>query len=66
MPWERTGPPAKILRIAMYPFTYHQLLERMNLLHYGVNSFTNAVLRNAEIAYPALKLWEVEIDTRED
>jgi len=41
-------------------------MERMNLLHYGVNKFLKEVVNNAKDCYPLLKTFEYTIDSRED
>mmetsp|Transcript_41001 Transcript_41001/g.39537 ORF Transcript_41001/g.39537 Transcript_41001/m.39537 type:complete len:112 (+) Transcript_41001:90-425(+) len=78
MPWERHSAPVKLLRFFFFSminaiiesldfkFTRTKLMERMNLLHYGVNQYTDEVLKNAEYAYPLLKVYNVQIDSREE
>lgn len=56
----------KVLRLMYYPLYYHKLMERMNLLHYGVNKFTQEVSFNSQEAYPLLKTFEIMIDSRDD
>ena len=65
-PHERSPLPIRMLRIVYYPMYYHKLMERMNLLHYGVNKFLKEVVNNAKDCYPLLKTFEYTIDSRED
>ena len=43
------------LRMVYYPFYYHKLIERMNLMHYGVNEYIKSVSENGAYGYPLLK-----------
>ena len=56
----------KLLRVLYFPLYYHKLMERMNLMHYGVNRFTNEVVMSAQDCYPLLRSYHFEIDPRED
>ena len=34
-------------------------MERMNLMHYGINEYTNEMIDSAEEAYPLLRTFKV-------
>lgn len=46
-PFDRTSYAMAILRFVYYPFYYHKLMERMNLMHYGLNKYIREVSENA-------------------
>lgn len=48
-----------------YPLYYHQLMERMNLLHCGLNGYVRQMVDAAREAYPLVKATEIEIDSRD-
>jgi hypothetical protein len=41
-------------------------MERLNLLHYGLNAYTRELMRQAQYGYPMLTCKEMVIDSRED
>ena len=53
-PRERISTPMAVLRVLYFPLYYHKLMERMNLIHYGVNKYINEVSTNAAYGYPLL------------
>jgi len=53
------------LRMLYFPFYYHTLMERMNLMHYGINKYIEEVSKNAANYYPLLKNYNVIIDSRD-
>ena len=65
-PWDRSSYPMKILRMVYFPLYYHKLLERMNLMHYGVNRYLTEFTKSANESYPMLKAYQFEIDARDD
>lgn len=54
-PFDRTSHAMEALRMIYYPFYYHKLMERMNLMHYGVNHYIKTVSENSALGYPLLK-----------
>lgn len=42
-PFDRTTYAMKVLRVIYYPAYYYKLMERMNLMHYGVNRYLNDI-----------------------
>lgn len=40
-------------------------MERMNLMHYGVNKYIEEVSVNAALGYPLLRNFQIIIDSRE-
>ncbi|CDW86441.1 UNKNOWN [Stylonychia lemnae] len=64
-PFDRTSYAMALLRVLYFPFYYHTLMERMNLMHYGLNKYIDEVCENAAYGYPLLKNFSVIIDSRE-
>lgn len=64
-PFDRTSYAMAILRVLYYPLYYHKLMERMNLMHYGLNKYISEVGVNAAHGYPLLKYFQVVIDSRD-
>eukprot|EP00347_Sterkiella_histriomuscorum_P010839 403374727 len=64
-PFDRTSYAMAILRVLYFPLYYHKLLERMNLMHYGVNKYISEVSDNAALGYPMLRTFNLIIDSRE-
>ena len=65
-PWDRRGLPMRLFRMVYYPVYYHRLLERMNIMHYGLNQYIDKVSWGVQEAYPWIKCEEVRVDARED
>ena len=54
-PSERTTYAMKALRVMYYPAYYYKLMERMNLMHYGVNRYTDDLAQSVSKSYPLIK-----------
>lgn len=65
-PWDRTAYAMKILRVLYFPLYYHKLLERMNLMHYGVNRYLSELTHSVNESYPMIRSYQFEIDSRKD
>lgn len=42
-PRDRTPLPMRLLRRLYFPLYYHKLMQRLNVLHYGVNDFISGM-----------------------
>jgi hypothetical protein len=47
-PFERTTYAMKVLRFVYYPVYYYKLMERMNLMHYGINGYLDEMTISSE------------------
>ena len=65
-PHERIGLHVKILRVLYFPLYYSNLMERMNILHYGAERFVDEVSQSGSQGYPLLTSHTVEIDPRDE
>lgn len=56
----------RALRVLYFPLYYHKIMERFNLLHYGLNAYTRELMKTATEGYPMLTNREILIDSRDD
>jgi hypothetical protein len=65
-PRDRTPWPMRLLRRLYFPFYYHKLMQRLNVLHYASNAYTAAFAQQAAYGYPMLNVVDdLVIDNRE-
>ena len=48
-----------------WPFTWHKLVERVNVLQHACNAHTAKLLERIQQGYPMLTCKRVEIDARD-
>lgn len=65
-PKDRTAWPMRLLRRLYFPFYFHKLMQRLNLLHYASNAYTESLNSQASYGYPMLHVVaDMVIDSRE-
>jgi NAD(P)-dependent dehydrogenase (short-subunit alcohol dehydrogenase family) len=64
-PRDRISLAMRILRVAYFPLYHHQLMERLNVLHCGLNGYVRQTVGAIAEGYPLVRVREIEFDSRD-
>ena len=66
MPSDRRPLAMKVLRWVLRPDLFSDILERVNVLHFGQQQYLLELTRKMRLSYPMLSYFNVLVDHRND